>query len=96
MIVSPNSGNRLTIQGNGLFSAPQILSVNYGTKELTIVGGNTVSLAALFTPVSGFLGNVTADPATPLDGQYWYRTDIGLASGLKIRLDGTTRTIATT
>jgi hypothetical protein len=96
VIVSPNSGNRLTIQGNGLFSAPQILSVNYGTKELTIVGGNTVSLAALFTPVSGFLGNVTADPATPLDGQYWYRTDIGLASGLKIRLDGTTRTIATT
>lgn len=96
VIVSPNAGNRLSIQGNGLFASPMVLSVNYGTKELSLVGSNTVSLAALFSPVSGFLGNVTIDPATPLDGQYWYRTDIGLATGLKIRLNGTTRTITTT
>jgi hypothetical protein len=95
VIISPNSGNRLSIQGNGLFSSPQILSVNYSTKELTIVGGNTVALAALFTPVSGFLGNVTADPATPLDGQYWFRTDLAAASGLRIQLNGSVRTITT-
>jgi hypothetical protein len=94
-IISPNSGNRLSIQSNGLFASPQILSVNYSTKELTIVGGNTVSLTALFTPVSGFLGNVTADPSSPLDGQYWFRTDLSAASGLRIQLDGNVRTITT-
>lgn len=93
--ISANSGNRLSIQSDGLYSSPQILSVNYSTKELTIVGGNTVSLAALFTPVSGFLGNVTADPSSPLDGQYWFRTDLSAASGLRIQLDGNVRTITT-
>lgn len=95
VIVSPNSGNRLSIQGNGLYSSPMVLTVDYGAKTIGLVGSNSVSVAALFTPVSGFLGNVTVDPTDPLDGQYWYRTDIGLATGLKIRLNGTTRTITT-
>jgi hypothetical protein len=93
--VSANAGNRLTIQADGLYSSPNVLSVNYSTKELSLVGSNTVSLAALFTPVSGFLGNVTADPSSPIDGQYWFRTDLAAASGLKIRLNGATRTITT-
>lgn len=95
VIVSPNAGNRLSIQGNGLFASPMVLTVDYNAKTIGLVGSNSVSVAALFSPVSGFLGNVTSDPSTPLDGQYWYRTDIGLATGLKIRLNGTTRTITT-
>jgi len=93
--ISANSGNRLSIQADGLYSSPMVLTVDYNAKTIGLVGSNSVNVAALFTPVSGFLGNVTSDPATPLDGQYWYRTDIGLATGLKIRLNGTTRTITT-
>jgi len=93
--VSANSGNRLSIQSDGLYSSPMVLTVDYNAKTIGLVGSNSVSVAALFTPVSGFLGNVTSDPSTPLDGQYWYRTDIGLVTGLKIRLNGTTRTITT-
>jgi hypothetical protein len=93
--ISANAGNRLSIQADGLYSSPMVLSVDYGAKTLSLVGSNTVSLAALFSPVSGFLGNVTVDPSTPLDGQYWYRTDIGLVTGLKIQLNGVIRTITT-
>lgn len=93
--ISANAGNRLSIQTDGLFASPMVLSVDYNAKTLSLVGSNTVNLSALFSPVSGFLGNVTVDPTSPLDGQYWYRTDIGLATGLKIRLNGTTRTITT-
>jgi len=93
--ISAGSGNRLSIQSDGLFASPMVLTVDYNAKTIGLVGSNTVNVAALFSPVSGFLGNVTSDPTTPLDGQYWYRTDIGLATGLKIRLNGTTRTITT-
>lgn len=93
--ISANTGNRLSIQSDGLFASPMVLTIDYNAKTIGLVGSNSVSVAALFSPVSGFLGNVTADPSSPLDGQYWYRTDIGLATGLKISLNGTTRTITT-
>lgn len=43
-----------------------------------------------------FKGNVNADPTTLVDGDYWFRTDLAAADGLKIRVNGTTRTIPTT
>lgn len=87
--VSAFAGNQLSIQPDGLYSAPQTLSVDYDSKELSISDGNTVSLASLTCGVGGFLGNVTSDPGAA-DGQYWYRTD---TDQLKIRLNGTVREI---
>lgn len=40
-----------------------------------------------------WLGNVTADPADPDDGSYWYNT---VEADLRIRLDGASYTITTT
>lgn len=44
----------------------------------------------------GFLGNMTADPGDAVDGQYWFRTDLAAANGLKMMLNGSVRTIPTT
>lgn len=90
--VSATSGNQLTIQPDGLFSQAQNLSVDYTTGMLTITDGNTVD----FTPFmgKGWKGNVTSDPAS-VDGDYWFRTDLSTASGLKIKLNGAVRTITT-
>lgn len=93
VIVSPQAGNQLSTLVNGLFSAPQTLSVNYTTKELSISDGNTVSLAGLACGVGGFLGNIASDPGAALDGQYWYNTT---TSQLKIRLSNATRIITIT
>ena len=95
-IISPNANNQLSILGNGLFAAPQTLSVNPALHTVTISGGNTVDLTSLICSVGGFLGNVTSDPVSPLDGQYWFRTDLAAASGLRIHLNGLVRTIPTT
>lgn len=43
-----------------------------------------------------FKGNVTADPSDLNDGDYWFRTDLLPANGLRIQVDGTVRTIPTT
>lgn len=43
-----------------------------------------------------FKGNVTADPTDTNDGDYWYRTDLPAADGLRIQVNGTVRTIPTT
>lgn len=43
-----------------------------------------------------FKGNVTADPAGTNDGDYWFRTDLLAANGLRIQVNGTVRTIPTT
>lgn len=91
-IISPTAGNRLSILSDGLYASPQTLSVNYATKELTIVGGNTVNLASLSCGVGGFLGNVTSDPSA-IDGQYWYNTT---SSQLKIKVGGAIKVITTT
>jgi hypothetical protein len=76
--VSATSGNTLVVEADGLFAVPQQLSVNYST---------------LPSQPAGFLGNVTADPGTPTDGNYWFNTTSGL---LKIRVNGATRVITIT
>jgi len=43
-----------------------------------------------------FKGNVIADPTGLNDGDYWFRTDLLAANGLRIQVNGTTRTIPTT
>lgn len=87
--ISTTLNNLLSVTGGGLYAAPQTLSVNYTTKELTISNGNTVSLSALSSGVGGYLGAFTADPVA-VNGQYWYNTTDSL---LKIRLQGVDRTI---
>jgi hypothetical protein len=89
------SGNRLTAQADGLHVTAQTLSVNASTKELTISDGNTVSIASILSSASGWLGNLASDPSSPTDGQYWFRTDLSASAGLRIRLNGNTRTITT-
>lgn len=91
--VSAGADNQLSIVGDGLFSAPQTLSINAGAKTLSISNGNTVNLSSLVCGVSGFLGDVTSDPASVIDGQYWYNTT---SSQLKIQLNGATRIITIT
>lgn len=92
--ISATANNLLTAQPDGLYSAPQTLSINYTTKVLSISQGNSVDLTSLVCGVGGFLGNVTSDP-TAVDGQYWFRTDLSAAVGLRIQLNGAVRTITT-
>lgn len=93
--ISATANNQLSILSDGLYSAPQNLSIDYTNKTLTITSGNTVDFSSLVCGASGFLGNVTADPIA-IDGQYWFRTDLAAASGLKIKVNGLVRTIPTT
>lgn len=46
----------------------------------------------------GYLGAVASDPvlADTANGQYWFRTDLPAADGLRIKLNGSFRTIPTT
>jgi hypothetical protein len=85
--------NLLSINSDGLYSAPQTLSINYTAKTLSITNGNTVNLASLICGVSGFLGDVSSDPSPVIDGQYWYNTTSGQ---LKMQLNGATRIITIT
>lgn len=91
--ISATPVNLLNVFADGLHVAPQTLSVNYITKELSISNGNTVDLSGLVCGASGFLGNLTTDPASPIDGQYWYNTT---SAQLKMRLNGSTRIITIT
>lgn len=43
-----------------------------------------------------FKGNVNADPTDTTDGDYWWRTDLLPANGLRVQVNGTVRTIPTT
>lgn len=91
--ISSTPVNLVNIFADGLHVAPQTLSVNYTTKELSISNGNTVDLSGLVCGASGFLGNLAADPSSPSDGQYWYNTT---SNELKIRVNGATRIITIT
>jgi len=91
--VSATAGNTLQALGDGLFVPVPTLSFNASTKVLTIVGGNSQDLSSVYT---GFLGNVTSDPVSSSDGQYWFRTDLPVADGLRMKLNGSVRTIPTT
>lgn len=95
VVFSAIADNQAEAQPDGVYVAPQTLSVNVANKTLSISDGNTVSLASLTCGVGGFLGNFTADPDAA-DGQYWFRTDLSVANGLRIRLNGNVRTIPTT
>jgi hypothetical protein len=95
VIVSGLPDNQLAALPSGLFASAQNLSINYTTHEITISDGNTIDLTPLMFNADGFLGNVASDPASPLNGQYWFRTDLAAANGLRIRVNGTTRTIPT-
>jgi hypothetical protein len=88
--VSATSGNTLVVESDGLFAVPQQLSVNYSNNQLIITNGNTVQLP---NAPAGYLGNLSADPATPTDGNTWYNTTSGL---YKVRLNGATRVITIT
>lgn len=90
--ISATAGNQATILGDGLYTTPQTLSVNYIDKQLTISDGNTVDLASLVCGASGFLGNLASDPVA-VDGQYWWNTTSSL---LKIQVNGVVKTITTT
>lgn len=92
--ISAITHNLLTIQPDGAFASPQTVSIDYTAKTLTLSDSNTVELSSLVCGVSGFLGNVTADP-TAIDGQYWFRTDLSASVGLRIKLNGAVRTITT-
>lgn len=92
--ISATANNQLSVLADGLYAAPQTLAIDYPNKKLSISSGNTVDFSSLVCGASGFLGNVTADP-TAIDGQYWFRTDLAAASGLKIKLNGAVRTITT-
>jgi len=81
--LSAASGNTLSINDDGLFNPPQQLTINYLTNQIGISGGNTVNLP---NAPSGWLGNLSADPGTAIDGQYWYNTS---SSQLKMKANGT-------
>lgn len=86
--------NQAEALSDGVYVGPQTLSINVGDKTLTISDGNTVDLTSITCGVGGFLGNFTADPLAT-DGQYWFRTDLSASIGLRIRLNGSVRTITT-
>jgi len=92
--ISASANNLLIANVDGLYSTPQTLSIDYVNKTLSITEGNEVDFSSLVCGASGFLGNVTSDP-TAIDGQYWFRTDLSAASGLRIKLNGSVRTITT-
>lgn len=96
VIVSPTVGNQLSILGDGLYSQPQTLAIDYINKTMSISDGNEVSFASLVCGVGGYLGEFSGSDPAAADGQYWFRTDLAVADGLRIRLDGNVRTIPTT
>lgn len=91
--VSATSGNTLVEVGDGLLVAAQTLQPDYTNKQLSISDGNTIDMSGFFCDSVVWLGNVSADPSTPSDGQYWFRTD---TDQLKIRLNGSIRVITIT
>jgi hypothetical protein len=93
VIISPNANNQLSNPGNGLFSAPQTLSINYTTNEISITSGNTIDLTPLLCTAEGFLGNISADPSDPEEGQYWYNT---VAGQLRIQVNNAVYSITIT
>jgi hypothetical protein len=88
--ISSSSGNTLILNPDGLFATPQQLNVDYNANTISITDGNTVALP---NNPQGFLGNLSSDPSSPQDGQYWFNTS---SSQLKIRLDGAVRIVTIT
>ena len=82
----------------------QIQAAEWEFPILVDVHGYTINTLQQFATavdeMLGFLdrfkGNVEADPSDLNDGDYWYRTDLPAADGLRIQVDGSVRTIPTT
>lgn len=92
IVISSTSGNTL-VNSSGLYVPASTLSVNYTTKVLSISGGSSVNLSGICCTPSSFLGDVSSDPSGAIDGNYWWNTT---SSTLKIKVNGTTKTITTT
>jgi hypothetical protein len=88
--LSAASGNTLTINDDGLFNAPQQLTINYLTNQIGISGGNTVQLP---NAPAGYLGNLSSDPGTAVDGNTWYNTS---SSQYKVKVNGSVHVITIT
>lgn len=88
--ISVTGTNLLQGLSDGLHVAPQSLSVNNATKMLSISNGNSVDLSGLGCSASPFLGNVTTDPTTTEDGDYWFNTTSGQ---LKIKVNGLVKVV---
>lgn len=86
------SDELLSILNDGLFVEPQLLSVDYSTKKLTISHGNTVDLSGIVCSPSGYLGNLSSDPTTAINGNYWFNTT---QNKLKIKINNLIKEIIT-
>lgn len=88
--VAPFADNQVQVLAQGVYVAPQTLSMDYDTLELCISDGNCIDLSTLSCGVGGYLGEVSTDPGAVLNGQYWYNTSSGQ---LKIKVNNATRQI---
>jgi hypothetical protein len=91
--ISASVNNLLTANLDGLYAAPQTLTLNSVNKTIAISNGNTIDLSSIICTPSGFLGSVSSDPTNSINGNYWWNTT---SSTLKIKVNNTIRTITTT
>ena len=75
--ISAAAHNLVSIVSDGIFAAPQTLSVNYDAKTISISDGNSIDISSLMAVPSGYLGNVTSTPSNAINGNYWYNTATG-------------------
>lgn len=88
--ISNASGNTLILNPDGLFATPQQLNVNYTANTISISSGNAVSLP---NNPQGYLGNLSADPGSAIDGNTWYNTS---SMQYKVRVNGAVHVITIT
>ena len=82
----------LTVVSDGLFVEPQTLSLNYNTKVLSLSYANSVDLSGIINQSSGYLGEVTSDPNSAINGNYWFNT---VQNKLKIKVNNIIKEIIT-
>lgn len=90
--ISASANNLVSILSDGLFVIPQTVSFDYGTKILSISNGNSIDLSSALATPSGWLGNVSSDPSTAVNGNYWFNTATGF---LRIKVNNILKTIIT-
>lgn len=90
--ISASANNLAAILSDGIYVAPQTLSVDFTAKTITISNGNTIDLSSIIATPTGFLGNVASDPSTAINGNYWWNTGTNL---LRIKVNNVIKTIAT-
>lgn len=90
--ISAASNNLAAILSDGIFVAPQTLSIDFDAKTISISNGNTINLSSIIATPTGYLGNVSSDPSTAINGNYWYNTGTGL---VRIKVNNVVKTIVT-